>query len=138
MFHCACALIDQSLLKMMYSSSIKNRRNNYSSDDVDKAITKIQTGDVSQAKVVCKYGIQRRTLAGKCKNKVENVAENIPGSLTVMVNAAETFLVQWYCVMHKQGLPVVQEMIIHSASEIHCYMFVFMRSVVLVVWVWCY
>ena len=74
MFHCVRALSDQSLPKMMSSPSVKKRRKNYSSGDVDEAITKIQTGEISQAKAVREYGILRRTLARKCKNKRENVA----------------------------------------------------------------
>ena len=73
MFHGVRALSDQSLLKMMSSPSVKNKRKNYSSGDVDKSITNIQTGGISQAKSVCEYGIPRQTLAHKCKNKRDNV-----------------------------------------------------------------
>ena len=69
MFHGERALSEQSLLKMISSPSVKKRKNNYSSGDVDEAITKIQTGEILQAKAVCKYGIPRQTLARKCKNK---------------------------------------------------------------------
>ena len=51
MFHGTRAL-SRSLLKMMPSPSVNMRRNNYSSGDVDKAIAKIQTGEISQAKGV--------------------------------------------------------------------------------------
>ena len=54
MFRGARAL-SQSLLKMMSSPSVKKTRKNYSSSDVDKATTKIQTGEISQAKAVRAY-----------------------------------------------------------------------------------
>ena len=43
---------------------------------------------------------------------------------------------QWSLAIHKQGLPVGQEMIIQKTSEIHRYMFGSMRSVGFVGWVW--
>ena len=52
MFHGERAMSDQSLIKMRSSPSAKNRRKNYSSGDVDKAITKIQTGDISRTKAL--------------------------------------------------------------------------------------
>ena len=72
MFHGAHALI-QKLLKMVSYPSVKNSRNNYSSGDVDEAITKIQTGEISQTKAVREYGIPCRMIAHKCNNKRENV-----------------------------------------------------------------
>ena len=99
MFHGACTLSDQSLLKMVPSPSLKKRRKNYSSGDVGEAITKIQTGEILQVKAVLVYGIQHLTLARKCKNKLENVAENRPCSLPVLGEAAEKDLVQWAFVM---------------------------------------
>ena len=66
-----------------------------------------------------KYGIPRQMSARKCKNKRENMAENIPGSLPVMGDAPEKDLVQWALAMQKQGLPVGREMIIQKASDIH-------------------
>ena len=84
MFHGECALSDQSLLKMMVSPSVKKRRKNYSSGDVDEAIKKIQTGETSQAKAVCEYGIPLRTLARECDNKVDNVVEKRTGSIPMM------------------------------------------------------
>ena len=70
--HGARALI-QSLHKMISYPSMEKRRKNDSSGDADKAITKIQTGEISQAKAVHKYGIPSWTIAWKCKNKRENV-----------------------------------------------------------------
>ena len=113
---------------------MKKRRKNYSSSDVDEAITKIQTGEISQAKAVCKYGIPRQTLVQKCRNKIENLTEKRPGSLPVLGESADKGLVQWTLYMQKQGLPVGREMIIQKASEIHRYMFVSMRYVGLIGW----
>ena len=61
MFHGLRTLSDQSLLKMMSSLSVKKRRNNYSSGDVDEAITKIQAGDILQAEAVREYDIPLQT-----------------------------------------------------------------------------
>ena len=129
MLHGASALIDQSLLKMMSSPSVKKRRKNYSSFDVDKSITRIKTGEISHAKAVCKYVILRQTLARKFRNKRENVSEKSPGSLPVMGEAAEKYLVQWSLAMKKHGLLVGREIIIQKAFEIQRYMFGSMRSV---------
>ena len=60
-----CAPRDQSLFKMMSSPSVKKKRKNYSSGDLDEAITKIQTGDISQAKVVREYSIPVPNLGTK-------------------------------------------------------------------------
>ena len=68
MFHGARALSEQSLLKMMYFPSVRRNKKNYSYGDVDVAITKIQTGEISQAKAVREYGIPRRMLAQKYRN----------------------------------------------------------------------
>ena len=84
MFHGVRELSDQSLLNMMTYPSVKNRRNNYSSGDADEATTNIQTGEISQAKAVRKYGIRLQTLAQKYRNKIENVAENRTGSISVL------------------------------------------------------
>ena len=131
-------LSDQSILKIIMSSpSVINRRKNYSSGDVDKAITKIQKGDISQAKSVREYGIPCQMLARKCKNKIENVVETRPSSLPVLGEAAEKDLVQWALTMQKQGLPVGPEMITQKASEIHRYTFGSMRSVGSVGRGWC-
>ena len=137
MLHGASALSDQSLLKMMSSPSMKKRRKNYSSDNADKAIKNIETGEISQAKAVREYGIPHRTLARKCKNKRENVAEKRPCTLPVLGEAAEKGLVQWALAMQKQGLPVGWEMTIHKASETHRYMFGSMCSVGSVGRGWC-
>ena len=102
---------------------MKKRRNNYSSGDVDEAITKIQTGGIPQEKSVHKYGISRQTIVRKY------VEEKRPGYLTVMGDTEEMDLVQWVLAMQKQGLQVGREMITQKASEIHCYMFSSMRSV---------
>ena len=95
MFNGARNLSDQSLTKMMSSPYVKNRRNNYSSSDVDKSITRIQTGEISQAKSIRKYGIPRQTLAQKCKNKRENVAEKSTGYFPVLGEATEKGLLHW-------------------------------------------
>ena len=68
---------------------MKNRSKNYSYGDIDEVITNIQTGEISQAKAVHKYGIPRQTLAHQCKNKIENVADKIPGSLPLLEETAE-------------------------------------------------
>ena len=94
MFHGVRALSDQSLINIMYSPSVKKRRDNYSSGDVDEAITKIQTGDISQEKAVHGYGIPRQMLAQKYNNKRDNVVYNKPVSLPVLVEALEKDLVQ--------------------------------------------
>ena len=73
---------------MLFVPSVKKRRKNYSYGDVDEAITKIRTGEISQAKEVHEYGIPRRTLARKCRNKRENLAEKRLGSLPILVEAA--------------------------------------------------
>ena len=78
---------------MMSYTPVKNSRNGYYSSDIDGAITKIQTGEISKAKALCKYGIPRQTLAGKCKNKRENVAEKSPVSLPVLGGSEEKYLV---------------------------------------------
>ena len=54
------------------------------------------------------------------------MAEKKLDSLPVLGEATENYLVQWSLAMPKQCLPVGREMIIQRASEIHCYMFVFM------------
>ena len=69
MFHGACALSYQSIIKMMFSPSVKKRRKNYYSGDFDEAITNIQTGDISQEKAVFEYGLPHQMLAQKCKKK---------------------------------------------------------------------
>ena len=74
LFHGAHTLIDQSLLKMMSSPSVKKKSKNYYSDDIGKDITEIQTEDISQAKSVHEYSIPLQILAWKFKNKRENVA----------------------------------------------------------------
>ena len=94
MFRGARALIDQSLPNMMSSTSMKKRRKNYSSSDTDEAITKIQTGEISQAKSVHEYVIPCQILVRKCNNKRYNLADKIPGSLPVLGEAAEKDLVQ--------------------------------------------
>ena len=66
---------------------MKKRRKNYSPGDVGKVITKIQTGDISQAKSFCEYIIPRRNLARKCKKKIYNVAEKNPGPIHVLDEA---------------------------------------------------
>ena len=93
MFHGVRAL-SQPLLKMMPSPSVKNRRKNHSYGDVDIAITKIQTGEITQAKAVHKYLILRRILERKCKNKRDNVEEKRPGSFPMMGQAEEKDLVK--------------------------------------------
>ena len=65
------------------------------------------------------------------------MAEKTPGSLPVLVEAAEKYLLIWSLYIHEQGLPVEQETITQNASEIHRYMFVSMRSVGSVGWGWC-
>ena len=55
--HGARVLSDQSLLNMMSFTSVKKRRKNYYFVYVEEAITEIQTGNISQAKPVRKYGI---------------------------------------------------------------------------------
>ena len=122
MFHCAHALI-QSLLNLMFSLSVKRRSNNYSSGDIDKDTTKIQTGDISQLKAVREYVIPGWTLARKCNNKIENVSEKRPVSLSMLGEAAEKYLVQWVLAMQKRGISLGREMIIQKVSEIHRYMF---------------
>ena len=79
----------------------------------------------------------RRKLAHKCKNKKVNVAEKRPGSIPVLGEATYKALLQWVLAIHKQGLPVGREMIIHRTSEIYRYMFGSMGSVGLVSWIWC-
>ena len=128
---------DQSLLKMMSSPYTKKKRNNYSSGGADGSITKIQIGEISQAKAVRKYGIPIRSLAWKCKSKRENMTENSPGPIPVLGEATEKDLVQWALAMQKQGLPVGRDMIIQKASKIHRYMFCSIRSVGLVGHRWC-
>ena len=123
MFHGACALSDHSLVKMISSLSVKNKRKNYSSGDVDKSITKIETGDISQARAVRKYGITHQKLAWKCNKNIENVEEKRPGYLTVIGEASEKYLVQWTLEMQKQGLPVGRWMINQKDYEIYRYMF---------------
>ena len=122
---------------MVSSPSAKKRRKNYYSGEIDKSITNIQTRKISQAKSVHKYGIPRQTLEYKCKNKTENVLENMPDSLPVLVDTEERNLVQWSLTMHKQSLPVGLEMITQKASEIHRYIFGYMRSVGFFRRVWC-
>ena len=43
---------DRSLLNMMSSPSAKNKRNNYSSSNVDEDTTNIETGEISHTKSV--------------------------------------------------------------------------------------
>ena len=137
MFHGARALNDQSLLNIMYSPFVKKRRKNKSHIDVDESIPNIQIGNISQEKLVREYEIPRRTLARKCKNKIDIVAENSPGPILVLVKAAEKDLVQWSLSMKKQRLLVGHETIISKAYEIHRYMFESIRSVGLVGQGWC-
>ena len=86
MFHVHA--LSQTLLKMVSSPSVKKRRKNCSSVEVDESITNIQTGYISQVKAVCEYGITRQTLLLKCENKRENEPEKRPGSLPVLGDAA--------------------------------------------------
>ena len=67
------ALSYRSLIKMMSYPSVKNKNKNYSSGDVYKAIKKIKTGEISQAKSIHKYGILQKTLAIKCKKERDNL-----------------------------------------------------------------
>ena len=57
------------------------------------------------------------------------MAEKKLGSLPVLGEATENYLVQWSLAMHKQGLTVGQEMIIQKAYDIHRYIFGSMRFV---------
>ena len=85
-----------------YSVSLREKkRKNYSSSDVDEDITKIQTGEISQAKDVCKYGILCQTLVRTFKNKTEKVSDNRTGPTPVVVNLTEKDLVQWSLFMKK-------------------------------------
>ena len=65
------------------------------------------------------------------------MAEKRTGSLPVMGESAEKYLLQLALAMNKQGLPVEREMIIHKASEIQRYMFGSMHSVGLFGRGWC-
>ena len=51
------------------------------------------------------------------------MAEKRLGSLPVLVEVVEKDLVKWDLDTQKQGIPVVQDMIIQKAFEIHHYMF---------------
>ena len=135
-FHGAHAM-SHSLLKIISYPSVKKRRKNYSSADIDKAITNIQAGDITRTKAVCGYGIPRQTLARKCKNEKENVAEKMPCSLPVLGETSEKDLVQWSLATQKQGLPMGRETVIKMNSEINRYMFVSVCSVWLVGPGWC-
>ena len=136
MFHGEYEMSDQSLLKMVSSPYMEKRRNNYSSDDFDEAITNIKTGEISQAKEVLKYGIPRRMLASTCKNKRDNVAYKRPGPITFLGESEEKDLAERDLAMQKQGLSVGRETIIHKASEIHRHMFGSMCSYGSVGWGW--
>ena len=61
----------------------------------------------------------RRTLAQKCKKKRENVEENRPVQIPVLGEDAQKDLVQCSLAIHKQGPPVVWDMIIQKYQEIH-------------------
>ena len=86
-----CTPSDQSLLK----------RDNYSSGEIDKSITKIQTGEISQVKSVCGYGILRCTLEINSNKKIDNVEDKRPSQNPFLGEAAEKDLVQWFHVMQK-------------------------------------
>ena len=90
-----CARWVTSQFSRCYSPSVKKRRNNYSSGDVDEDIKKIQTGEISQDKAVHEYGITRQTLARKYRNKRYNVADKRPGYLPVLGEETEKDLVRW-------------------------------------------
>ena len=74
---------------------MKKKRNNYSSGESDESITKFQTGEIQQVRLVCEYGIQCQELAQTYKNKIENVAEKSTGSFPVLGEAIEKDLVHW-------------------------------------------
>ena len=65
------------------------------------------------------------------------MADNRPGYLPVMGEAAEKDFVQWALAVQKQGLPVGRKIVIQKAYEIHRYMFGSMSSVGSVRWGWC-
>ena len=52
----------------------QKKKNNYSSSDIGRSITNIQTEEIGQAKLVHEYRILHQTLARKCNNISENVA----------------------------------------------------------------
>ena len=82
------------------------------SGDIDEAITKIKTGEISQEKYVREYSIPRQTLVIKSKKKIDNVSEKRPSPTGVLGEDAEKYLVQWSLVMQKHGFPVVLDIII--------------------------
>ena len=122
---------------MMSSTYAKKKRSNYSSNDVENSITKIQTGEISKAEYVQEYRITRQTLVWICKKKRSYVTEKSPCPIPVMGEAADKYLVQWALIMQKQGLSVGRYMIMQEYYEINCYMFGSMHSVVLVGRWWC-
>ena len=126
------ALSDQYLLMNMSSTCVNKKWKNYSSGEIDKYITNIQTWYISQAKEVHKYGIPRLMLVNKYKKKIENVSEKSPRPMNFIGEAPEKDLVKWDLAMQKQGLPVGQETIIQKAYETHQYKFGSMRSIGLV------
>ena len=99
LIYMARAPSDQSLLTMMSSPSAKNKRNNYSSGDVEEAIRNIETVEISQVKAIREYGIPRQTLERKCKEKRENVADKRTVPTPVLGEESDKDLVQFAITM---------------------------------------
>ena len=99
----------------MSDPSVKSQ-NNYTSCDVDKAIPKVETGEISQAKPVCYYGILLQTLSRSCKKKIESVKAKRPGLAPMLGKESEDDLVHLALTMQKQGIPVGWEIIIQKAQ----------------------
>ena len=81
-------------------------------EEEELTTTKIQTGEISEAKDIRKCGIPRQSLAWKFKKKIDNVSENRLGPIPVLGEATDKDFVQWSLAMHKKGLPVGRYMII--------------------------
>ena len=133
----ARALSNQSLINMMPSPSAKKKRTNCSYGEVDKSITNIKSGDISQAKTFLEYGVPCQTLARKCKKKIDNSEKKRPGLTPVLGEEAEKYFLQCALVMQKHGLPMGRGMIIPNSPEIHCLVYGSMCSAGLMVRGWC-
>ena len=118
----------QSVLNMLLPST-KEKREDHSLGYIGEAITKIESGKMLQVKSVREYNITPQTLARKCKNKIDNMADKRSGPTPFLGEESEKDLFQWALFVQKQGLPVGGYIIIQKIQDIHS-LYLFLLSFV--------
>ena len=83
------------------SAPSTKRRKNYTLCDIDEAISKVKTGEISQAKAVLDYRIPHQNLSIFCKNKIDNVIAKRPDLALALQAEADIDLVHWFLAIQK-------------------------------------